>query len=234
MKGARMFGLPVMSLLRKLLERRQRVLTSAMLQLGRPRRLNVFQNAYTNEYIRLSSLDLIADEIKVRQVPGAVAELGVYKGHFAAAINTVFPDRTLYLFDTFTGFSTEEELRDQANHGLAYQRDFSDTSPEGVLRRMPHADRCVVRQGLFPETAQSLESETFCFASIDTDLYDPIVSGLEFFYERLNPGGYLFVHDYNNSLYPGAKKAVVDFSTRRRVAYVPLTDMYGTAIFAKP
>jgi O-methyltransferase len=222
-----------MSLLRKALANRQRVLTTGMPQLGRARRLDVFENAYTNEYIRLSTLDLVADEIVTRNIPGAVAELGVYKGQFAAAINTALPDRTFYLFDTFTGFAEEEEERDRAIHGLAYKRDFSDTSEELVLSRLPHRERCVVRRGLFPETAVGLESEQFCFASIDTDLYDPIYAGLEFFYDRLSPGGYLFVHDYNNRLYPGAKNAVRDFSARRNVSYVPLTDMYGTAIFTK-
>ena len=35
------------------------------------------------DYIRLSALELVAEEINSKKVKGAVAELGVYKGKFA-------------------------------------------------------------------------------------------------------------------------------------------------------
>jgi O-methyltransferase len=221
------------SVARKVLKKSQHLIVADMRRLGRKRRLDVYQNSYTNEYIRLSSLELVAHEIITRGIPGASAELGVYQGHFAAAINAALPDRELYLFDTFEGFAAEEEQRDRENHGLSYRRDFSDTSVEVVLGRLPHPERCVVRRGWFPQTAAGLESETFSFVSIDTDLYEPILAGLEFFYDRLSPGGYLFVHDYNNSDFPGAQKAIREFSQSRGVPYVPLTDEFGTAIFTK-
>jgi len=46
------------------LARRNRVLISSMVKLGRPRHLDVMQTEYTNEYVRLSQLDLAIDEIK--------------------------------------------------------------------------------------------------------------------------------------------------------------------------
>ena len=71
------------------------------------------------------------------------------------------------------------------------------------------------------------------FVSIDTDLFAPVLAGLEFFYPRLSPGGFIFVHDYNNALFPGAKAAVQEFSARNGASFVPLTDIYGTAVFSK-
>ena len=50
------------------------------------------------EYIRAFSLELIAREINEREIPGAVAEIGVFRGEFARLINIAFPDRPLYLF----------------------------------------------------------------------------------------------------------------------------------------
>lgn len=41
--------------------------------------------------LRLSHLRLLASEIRGREIPGAVAELGVYRGEFAAEINRLFP-----------------------------------------------------------------------------------------------------------------------------------------------
>jgi O-methyltransferase len=96
---------------------------------------------------------------------------------------------------------------------------------------MPHPDKCIIRKGLFPATAAGLEDCRFCFVSLDADLYEPILAGLEFFFNRMCRGGFIFVHDYNDDLYPGAKKAVLEFSERRGVPFIPVTDIYGTAIF---
>jgi O-methyltransferase len=201
--------------------------------LGRPRHLDVMQVAYTNEYVRLSQLDLAIDEIKRCNTAGDIAELGVYQGHFAAVLNRTLPDRDLYLFDTFEGFEPEQEQFDKQMHGLVYKRDFSDTSVDLVMNRMPHPDKCVVRKGLFPRTATGLEDCRFCFVSIDADLYEPIRAGLDFFFDRTSPGGFIFVHDYNNAMFPGARRAVLDFAETRGAAFVPATDTYGTAIFRR-
>jgi O-methyltransferase len=104
---------------------------------------------------------------------------------------------------------------------------------EEVLKRMPAPDRCVIRKGFFPQTAAGLENTRFSFVSIDTDLYAPILAGLSFFYPRLSAGGYIFVHDYNNDLFPGAKLAVRKFATQNAVSFVPITDRYGTAVFSR-
>jgi O-methyltransferase len=202
-----------------------------MANLGRPRCLDVLQAEYTNEYVRLSQLELAIHEIKQHHVPGDVAEVGVYKGTFAAVLNRALPDRMLYLFDTFDGFNPEQERTDKEQHGLKFSRDFSDTSVEFVLGQMPHRDKCIVRKGLFPATTAGLENCRFCFVSLDADLYEPILAGLEFFFDRMSAGGFIFVHDYNNAMYPGAKQAVLDFAQRRSAPFIPVTDIYGTAIF---
>ena len=75
--------------------------------------------------------------------------------------------------------------------------------------------------------------EEFVFVSIDTDLYDPIYNGLLYFYPRLIKGGYIFVHDYNNDGYTGAKKAVQQFCKENQISFTPLPDSCGTAIIAK-
>jgi hypothetical protein len=51
----------------------------------------------------------------------------------------------------------------------------------------------------------------YCAVSLDCDLYDPMKSGLDFFYPRLNRGGILFLHDYSSGHWPGSKKAIDEF-----------------------
>lgn len=184
------------------------------------------------DYIRISSLELVAQEINEKNITGSVAELGVYKGKFARYINQFFPERKLYLFDTFKGFD-EADIRSevQQNYSLGNQ-DFTNTSVKNVLAIMPNPERCIVREGFFPATAEGLEEE-FAFVSIDTDLFDPIYNGLVYFYPRLKQGGYIFVHDYNNDNYKGAKMAVRKFCSEYNVSYMPIPDSAGSAIITK-
>ena len=82
------------------------------------------------------------------------------------------------------------------------------------------------------ETAEGV-NDTFAFVSIDVDLYEPMYKGLHFFYERLNSGGYIMLHDYNNTEYKGIKAAMRKFSEERKAPYFPLCDSYGSAIIMK-
>ena len=56
--------------------------------------------------------------MRKRNVPGNVAEVGVFRGEFAQYINEVFPQKKLYLFDTFDGFDAKEALKEM-NSGHA-------------------------------------------------------------------------------------------------------------------
>lgn len=202
---------------------------SRMHLMERPRSSYVYD---AMDYVRLSSLELCSFEIRDREIQGSVAELGVYKGEFAEKISQAFPDRPFYLFDTFNGFDSRDISVDQQDKFSTGKQDFSDTSVQAVLNRIPNRERCVVKQGFFPETAVGVE-DTFAFVSIDTDLYQPILEGLKFFYPRLQKGGYIFIHDYNNDHYKGAKQAVRDFCWKNNVSFFPLSDCTGSAVLTK-
>jgi O-methyltransferase len=184
------------------------------------------------DHIRLSSLELAAHEINTANLPGSVAELGVYKGKFSRYINQYFPERNLYLFDTFTGFNAKDVSTETSKGYSSGEQDFSDTSIQAVLNIMPHPEKCIIKKGYFPETAEGL-NETFALVSIDTDLYDPIYNGLCYFFPRMTKGGFIFVHDYNNDEYKGAKKAVRQFCMENNIHFFPLPDSCGSAIIMK-
>jgi O-methyltransferase len=186
------------------------------------------------DYIRASALELVGREIDEQNVSGAVAELGVFKGEFARILNLVFSGRPLYLFDTFEGFASADVDYDRArNYAAPSAGLFANTSVESVLAAMPFRERCVVKKGWFPASAEDCKNERFCFVSLDADLYTPIYNGLRFFWPRLSDGGYIFVHDYNNREYLGPKEAVRQFCTEQGVGYTPLLDHCGTAVIAK-
>ena len=181
-----------------------------------------------NDYVRTRSLEALCRELE--GVPGAAAELGVYRGGFARCINALLPERTLYLFDTFEGFDETEAKNAAAGFVQAHR----NTGAERVLRLMPHPEKVIVRQGLFPASLDDLE-DRFALVSLDVDLEESTLAGLRWFYPRLNPGGYLLLHDYNSPLLPGVKRALQRYETElgQRIPAVPLCDGNGTIVLCK-
>lgn len=184
------------------------------------------------DFVRLTALELISREVYRNRVPGAAAELGVYRGSFAKHINSLFFDRRLYLFDTFEGFDGADRASGAAAGYAEADHDWSGTSPEAVMAVMPRPQNVVLEKGRFPETARGVEDE-FCFVSLDADLYLPTLEGLRFFWPRLAAGGFIMVHDYNNTDYPGAQGAVREFCAAVGATAVPLPDICGSAVLAK-
>lgn len=147
------------------------------------------------------------------------------------------PDRTLYLFDTFTGFDGRDidENEEKLSYKFRRKNSLDDTNVELALSNIAYRANTVVRKGYFPDTAQGLEKEKFAFVSLDTDLYKPILSGLEFFWPRLSPGGTIFVDDLRHSELLGVRKAVIEFCKKESIGYVSLPDgVDATAIITKP
>ena len=181
-----------------------------------------------NDYVRVRTLELLCQQLWA--VPGAAAELGVYRGGFARCINALLPDRLLYLFDTFTGFDEAEAAGEAAGLVEAHR----GAGAEGVLRHMPHPEQVRLRQGLFPATAQGLE-ERFALVSLDVDLEESTLAGLRWFWPRLQPGGYLLLHDFNSPALPGVARALRRFEAERgeRLPAVPICDINGSLVICK-
>ena len=194
---------------------------------------NSYGEPMLNDKTRVDHLVCAANEVYRNQVDGAIAGLGVFLGAFSRYINTCFPDRKMYLFDTFSGFDARdtaanskdsvepEEKLSMSDRKRVNAMYHMNGQMEVALKNLSYNTQVEVRKGYFPETTKGLSDEKFAFVSIDVDYYKPIMAGLEYFYPRLSAGGYLFCHDYQ---YKGAIAAVQDFCKKNEVAYVPLSD----------
>ncbi|MDE7332245.1 MAG: class I SAM-dependent methyltransferase [Lachnospiraceae bacterium] len=150
-------------------------------------------------------------------IQGNVAECGVFKGDSAKFLNKFFPDRKLYLFDTFEGFSdldlkAEKELGNEEfnNSVFANTPIFDETSVSFVMKKMTYPGNVIVKKGYFPDSANGVEDK-FCFINLDMDLYVPMLSALRFFWDKVEPGGAVILHDYFKPELPGVKEAVAVF-----------------------
>lgn len=179
-----------------------------------------------NDYVRLATLELLCRRLE--KVPGAAAELGVYRGFFARCINQLLPERELYLFDSFEGFGAEAQASE------AFQAAHRNTAIDKVLSIMPYPENITVKPGFFPASLDGLE-ERFCLVSLDVDFYTGTLDGLRYFWPRLEKGGYLLLHDWGSPKLPGVVKALADFEAEigTTVSAVPLCDVGGTLVLCK-
>jgi O-methyltransferase len=182
--------------------------------------------------VRFFNLWFQAERLKKEKIPGSFAELGVYKGDTARILRLLDPDRPLHLFDTFEGLP-EKDLARETGEAAAYTSErFSDTGIRKVKERIGDTANVHFHPGYFPETTKGLDDELFALVSIDADLYNPTLSGLQFFYPRLPPGGVIIVHDYNYK-WEGARRAVDEFAQNIPESLVPVADMESSVMIVR-
>ncbi len=182
------------------------------------------------DLVRLLFLMDAIEEILEHSIPGAFAELGVYKGNSAKLFHELAPQRKLYLFDTFSGFHQKDLQADPKK--IIGKSSFLDTSLDRVKAFIGTSDQIVYCPGYFPDTAACVsENERFAFVHLDADLYQPTRAALEFFYPKLSPGGYVIVHDYSSGAWPGVKQAVDEFLKDKPQRLIRIPDKSGTVVF---
>jgi hypothetical protein len=138
------------------------------------------------------------------EMPGAFAEVGVFKGASARIICEVKGDKPLHLFDTFAGLPTSSEH----DRGVHRENQYA-CSLESVQRYLQGYSNLHFHPGIFPESTQGLPEATYSFAHFDVDLYDGTLACLEYFYPRMTRGGIILSHDYG--MLSGVEKAFQEF-----------------------
>lgn len=182
--------------------------------------------------IFLKSLSVLMENVDKE---ASVAEAGVFQGDFAKYMNQYFPDRKLYLFDTFVGFDAKDIALEKSNdYSQAQTADYANTSQELVRQKLPYPEQCHFMVGYFPETAQKgAGEERFCFVNLDLDLYQPTLEGLQWFEDRMVKGGVILIHDYFADNFKGVRHAVDEYMQnrkRRELHLMPIGDGISIAV----
>ncbi len=174
----------------------------------------LIEEANSHSLLGLGKLSTIAACLeRVAFLPGATAEVGVYKGGSARLIARSAPHRCCYLFDTFEGIPQSNAV-DVHKVG-----DFADTSLRAVEAFLSDCPNAQFRQGYFPSTAYTLEDETFAFVHIDGDQYQTTKDALGWFYPRLVDGGILLFDDFQWQNCPGVERALTEYSKAHDLSF---------------
>ncbi len=186
--------------------------------------------------IRCSVLRRLCRRLDGLGVEGNVAELGCYRGDTSWQLNALMPERRLYLFDTFEGFDPRDVAKElELGCSEAEPGRFGGADEKKLLERMPFPDNVTVKKGWFPETAFDMEEETFALVYMDACLYNPTLSGLEFFFPRMGRGGVILLTGCDDMKYRGVAKAVEDLETKYgALLMLPVGDLEGTVMIVRP
>jgi O-methyltransferase len=158
-------------------------------------------------------------------VPGEFWECGVFRGGSARMIADVIrkEDKTLRLFDTFTGIPYKSDV-DKPIVGQ-----FSNTD-EAAARRMVSYDKAVIHKGLIPFSFAGLGNARIAFCHIDVDMYRSVRACCEFVWPRLAVGGVIVFDDYAVTSCPGARIATDEFFADKKVHLVPSIEGGAVAV----
>jgi Macrocin-O-methyltransferase (TylF) len=145
---------------------------------------------------------------------GQIAEVGAFEGGNAlcALQSPVWPqDREYYIFDSFEGFPELSNRDPSAQKAGDYQT--TKSYEEILIPFTPYPQAKFIR-GFVPDAFSHVPpSETFSMVFYDCDLYQPALATFEFFWDRMNSGAAMVVHDYfaEPNGFTGVRDACAEF-----------------------
>jgi O-methyltransferase len=148
-----------------------------------------------------------------KKVPGDTADIGVRFGSSSFFILSGLndPARPHHVFDSFEGLS-EPTAEDSAGGQKTQWTKGKLAVDESVTRKnLSMFQNVHYYKGWIPDRYPDVADRRFSLIHIDVDLYQPTKDSLEFFYDRVNPGGVIISDDYGVASCVGARKAVDEF-----------------------
>ena len=158
-----------------------------------------------------------------RDLPGAIIECGVFK----AASSVRFAGfRDLYgnsfsnkiigfdVFEEFPETSFKEEIKfrehfinEAGSSSISMEQLQEVLKEKGIEKNIELVKGDITKT--VPEYVKNNPQIKISLLNLDTDIYEPAVTALEYFYPRIVIGGILILDDYGT--FPGETKAVDDY-----------------------
>ena len=187
------------------------------------------------------SLYKAVEYIITKGVSGCFAECGVWKGGSCmltalTALRLGVDNRSIYLYDTFTGMpEPSEHDRVAWNNRSMKEKDSADLElwavpADEVLNNLLSTgypvEKIKLVRGKVEDTLRQTVPEEISLLRLDTDWYESTAFELEVLYPRLGRGGILIIDDYGH--FTGARKAVDEyFASPERNIFLSRIDYTG-------
>lgn len=197
----------------------------------------ILERALPHSMVSVGRMQALVDAVRYcirRDLPGALAECGVWRGGSVLAMVLTLQelgvtDRHLYLFDTFEGMTepSDHDVSPFSRSALEIWREAerANTRPwagyfdphvfneesvrELILSTGYDSDKVHFVRGPVQDTLPEHAPDTLALLRLDTDWYESTRHELVHLYPRLVDGGVLIVDDYG--FWEGARRAVDEY-----------------------
>ncbi|PQJ10750.1 hypothetical protein CJD36_012325 [Flavipsychrobacter stenotrophus] len=168
-----------------------------------------------------------------KNLPGDFVDCGVNTGIFSRAvinyINFNATGKTYYLLDTFSGldptYSSEAEMAQELNQ--KYTK-YKDTLYDQVKDTFKNFNVNIIK-GAVPETLTQVKAQQVAYLSVDMNCVQPEADTLNYFWDKMAPGGIIILDDYGN-VTNEQKKAHDEFARSKGVEVLSLPTCQGIII----
>ena len=186
---------------------------------------------------RISNLRTLVERVLKERVPGDLIETGVWRGGACIYMRAILlahgvTDRRVFAADSFEGLPPPDPERypHDAGNDLYTLPQLSVSLEEVRANFEKYAlldDQVVFLKGWFKDTLPKAPIEKLAILRLDGDLYESTMDGLVHLYDKVSPGGFVIVDDYN---LPGSRQAVSDFRVRRGLGE-PIVNIDNSGVY---
>jgi rhamnosyltransferase subunit B len=187
---------------------------------------------------RLDNLERCIVSVLRRDVPGDLAETGVWRGGaaiFMRAVLKAYGDagRKVWLADSFRGFPRPDAVNypaDRGNNLWAFPQLAVplETVKDNFARYGLLDERVRFLAGWFGDTLPAAPIDRLAVLRLDGGMYESTIVALRSLYHRVSPGGFVIVDDYCGV--PACRQAVDDFRAEQDVV-APLCPIDWTGVY---
>ena len=150
-------------------------------------------------------------------IPGHIVETGVWRGGAciwaAAVLESLGSDKFVYVCDSFEGLPPAVHPKETIDFGDSVSLRVSQEDVEDNFQRLGLEHRAVFVKGWFKDTMPGLDIPVSVLR-LDGDMYESTNDVLKYMYDRVSPGGYIIIDDYQ---LPSCRMAVNEFRSRRHI-----------------
>lgn len=167
---------------------------------------------------RLRNFRTAIETVIKERVPGDILEAGVWRGGASIYARGVLKalhvtDRKVYVADSFEGLPKPDPRYPADDGDQHWDIDFLRVSLEEVKQNFSAYDlldeQVIFLEGFFEDTLPNAPISAVSVLRLDGDMYSSTIQILESLYEKVSPGGFVLIDDYN--ALANCRAAVDDF-----------------------
>jgi O-methyltransferase len=167
---------------------------------------------------RLENIQDCLALIKKDKIPGDVAETGVWRGGASIFMKGCLSawemeDRNVWVADSFEGLPVPSRAEDAGYDFSAAKVPILAISLEDVQENFRRYDllddKVKFLKGWFRDTLHVAPISELALLRLDGDLYESTMDGLKALYDKVSPGGFIIMDDYND--FEPCRRAVTEF-----------------------